>query len=109
MGKVIEMFPGASKMQAPEVEKTRENIQLNFKRYVDLLFKISKILKTIPGNINGKVYQDYMLMIKDWENEALIIEINNPDELKLKTTPLFYRAVINTAMSRGLAPSNKEK
>ncbi len=108
MGKVVEIFPGASKMQAPEVKKTQEKIQLNLDSYVDLLQRLTKILETISGNIGGKVYQNYMQMLEDWEDEALIMEINNPDQSKLKTIPLFYRAVIDTAMGRGLTPSKKE-
>ncbi len=107
MGKVVEIFPGASKMQAPEVKKTQEKIQLNLERYIDLLRRLTKILETIPGKKKGGVYQRYRQMVKDWENEALIMEINNPDQSKLKTIPLFYCAVIDKARDRGLAPSKE--
>ena len=107
MGKVVEMFPGASKMPSPEAKKTQEKIYLNIDKYTDLLIELSKILKTIPGNLDCEAYQKNMRMVGTWDGNAIINEINNYDQTVLIEKPLFYRAVIDTAKKRELTPSSQ--
>ncbi|MCK5211318.1 hypothetical protein KAJ89_01325 [Candidatus Parcubacteria bacterium] len=109
MGKVVEIFPGVSKTPKPEVKKFQEKIYLNVEKYTDLLIELSKILKTIPGNLDCDVYQKNMQMVGTWDDDAINFEINNYDQSELIKKPFFYRAVIDTAKSRELTPSSREQ
>lgn len=70
--------------------------------FIRYMTAVLKSIQNMRRSIFGTAYQDALTLAKKYTNEEIIGWINGWSELEVKKKPLFYRAILDEAISRGI-------